>query len=80
MKNQLDSTKIKRALKIDAIGLGIPTGAAEIFADKALDAALKKINQKKIVTEKDLNLALSRELKKYNPDLAYVYKNRDTII
>ena len=41
---------------------------------------MNALKGKKIITEKDLELALARELAKYNPDLAYVNKNRDTII
>lgn len=71
---------IKKSIKIDAHGLGIPSGAAEIFADKAISSASKSLRSKKIITDKDLSLALAKEFTKYNPDLAYVYKNRDTII
>ena len=77
---EIDEKNIKRNLRIDAHGVGIPTGAANIFVDKTIKDTLKSLKGKPIITEKDLDRAIVKELKKYNPDLAYVYKNRDTII
>ena len=74
-----NKTLIKN-LKIDARSVGIPDGAAEIFIAKSLKAAEKSLKSKKIITEKDLERAIARELKKYNADFAYVYENRDKII
>ena len=42
--------------------------------------AKKTLKNKSIITEKDLERAITKELKKYHADLAYVYQNRDTII
>lgn len=75
-----NTKELQKTLKIDAKGVGIPIGAAEIFIDKSIKAAQKSLKSKKIITEKDLKIALVRELKKYNADLAYVYQNHDTII
>lgn len=80
MKEPFDAAKTKRSIKIDAIGVGVPVGAAEVFAEKATKAMQQKFKTKSVITERDLNLALAKELAKYNADLAYVYKNRDTII
>lgn len=80
MKQLFNAAKIKKSIKIDAIGVGIPAGAAEVFADKAMQSARKSLKTKSIITEQDLTLAISKELTKYNADLAYVYKNRDKII
>lgn len=79
MKDLNEKVLIKE-LEIDAKAVGIPSGAAEIFIEKSISAAKKSLKSKKIITKKDLTLAISKELKKYNPDLAYVYKNRDKII
>ena len=79
MKN-FDSNTLEKDLKIDAKAIGIPVGAAEIFIKKSLTAAEKKLKDKKIITKKDLTLAIAKELRKYNADLAYVYENRDKII
>ena len=75
-----DLTKLHKDLKIDARGLGIPIGAAEIFIDKSITHAIRSLKSKQIITEKDLTRAIVKELKKYNADFAYVYENRDKII
>ena len=74
-----NKTLIKN-LKTDAKAIGIPTGAAEVFINKSLATAQKSLKSKKIITEKDLKLAIVKELKKYNTDFAYVYENHDKII
>ena len=67
-------------LKINMKGLGIPIGAAESFATEILKDVKKSVKDKKIITEQDLNRYISISAKKYNKDLAYVYKIRDKII
>ncbi len=74
-----DKNLIKN-LKIDAKAVGIPAGAADIFIEESLKAVSKTLKAKKIITNKDLDRAITKELKKYNTDLAYVYENRDKII
>lgn len=71
---------IKKELKTDARALGIPAGAAEIFIDRTLKSTEKTLKSKKIITEKDLNRTIVKELKKYHKDFAYVYEIRDKII
>ena len=80
MIDEATEKSLIKTLKIDAKAVGIPTGAAEIFIDKSLKAAEKSLKSKKIITEKDLERAIAKELKKYNADFAYVYENRDKII
>ena len=80
MDKSLDPTIIQKELKIDAKAVGIPSGAANIFIEKTIDLALKSLKNRKIITEQDLKRAITKELKKYNKDLAYVYQNRDKII
>lgn len=77
-----DKTKkeLLKDLKINMKALGIPVGAAEVFADKILSEVSKSIKGKKIITTEDLNLYIASSAKKYNGDLAYVYKNRGRII
>lgn len=75
-----DIKNITKLLKIDAKALDIPIGAAEIFIEKTIKSTKNQLKTKKIITEKDLNRIIIKELKKYNPDLAYVYENRDKII
>ncbi|MBR5647589.1 hypothetical protein IKW73_01425 [Candidatus Saccharibacteria bacterium] len=79
----MDSTlekNIARELKIDLKGIGVPEGAAVSFVDNIIADTKKALKGKNVVTEKDLTRIVAREAKKYNPDLAYVYKNRDKII
>lgn len=71
---------LEKQLKIDARALGIPSGSAEIFIKKTLDAVEKTLSSKKIITERDLNSAIIKELQKYHHDFAYFYRNRDKIV
>lgn len=77
---RFDIKKIEKNLKIDAKAIGIPSGAAEIFIEETLESVKKQLKNKSIITNKDLERMITKELKKYNSDLAYVYKNRDKII
>jgi transcriptional regulator NrdR family protein len=75
-----DETEIIKELKIDARAVGIPEGAAEAFIERTMKEVKKALKNHSIITEKDLNRTILKELKKYNADLAYVYENRDKII
>jgi hypothetical protein len=75
-----NTRKLKRELLIDAKALGIPVGSAEIFIDRAITAATKKLSLRSVITPVDIKSAVAKELKKYNKDFAYVYQNRDKII
>ena len=75
-----DETEIIKDLKIDARAVGIPEGAAESFIERTMKDAKKSLKNRSVITEKDLNRVILKELKKYNVDLAYVYENRDKII
>ena len=77
---EIDRTKLKKELLIDAKALGIPSGSAEIFVDRSINSAIKSLRPRKIITENDLKRAVTKELKKYHRDLAYVYEIRDKII
>lgn len=80
MTDYFNEKKLIKDLKIDARALNIPIGAAEIFIEKTISAVKKQLKPKTIITDKDLTKIVAKELKKYNADLAYVYKNRDKII
>jgi hypothetical protein len=75
-----NQTTLRRELMIDARAIGIPSGAAEDFVDRSIEAAKISLSNKTIITNQDLKRAITKELQKYHPDLAYVYQNRDTII
>ena len=78
--NTFNEKKLIKELKIDARALGIPSGAAEIFINETLKSVKKSLKSKNIITEHDLKRLVTKELKKYHADLAYVYENRDKII
>ena len=80
MIEEFDEKSIIKELKIDAHALGIPTGAAETFINKTLEQTKKALKSKNTITKKDLERTITKELKKYHKDLAYVYENRDRII
>ena len=76
----LDFADLKKSLALDAKALDIPSGAAEIFINRTLDSVAKTFKSQKYITASDLNRAITKELKKYHKDFAYVYQNRDKII
>lgn len=78
--NTFDENSLKRELLRDARALKIPVGAAESFVSETLKSVKKSLKNKTTITENDLKRLVSKELKKYHADLAYVYKNRDKII
>ena len=80
MIEHFNETALIKTLKIDAKALGIPIGAAEAFINETLKSVKKQLKSKNIITNHDLERMVTKELKKYNADLAYVYKNRDKII
>ena len=75
-----DEKLLKKELSIDAHAVNIPSGAAELFIDRVIKDVKKSLKSKKIITDQDLKRAVHKELKKYNDNFAYVYKNRDKII
>ena len=68
-----------RELKIHAKAVGIPSGAADDFIKRAATAATKRLSKGNYPPATVRNV-VAIELKKYNPDLAYAYKNHDKII
>ena len=72
--------ELVKELKIHARAVGIPEGSAESFIDATLKSVKKSLKNKTVITRADLSRIVAKELKKYNQDLAYVYKNHDKII
>lgn len=71
---------LRRELKVHARAIGIPEGAAESFIDFTIKSVQKSLKKNTIITKSDLIRLVSKELKKYNADLAYVYRNCGKII
>ena len=80
MIDETTKKELIKDLKINMKALGIPIRAAEIFADKIITEVSKAVKDKNIITAEDLNRYIATAAKKYNGDLAYVYKNRGRII
>ena len=76
--NLLKSTEAK--LKLHARALDLTPGSSNIFIKKSLTSAKNSFKKRKIVPKSDFNRAVTKELKKYNADLAYVFENYDKII
>ena len=71
---------VKQSILRQAKGVRLPEGWAEQIAERVAKATDKWIADKDIVTEKDLEVFVCKELKQLNPDIAFAYKNRDKII
>ena len=72
--------QLSKELKTHARAIGLPEGSAESFINAAINDAQKSLKSKSTITNADLTRLVSKELKKYNQDLAYVYQNHDKII
>lgn len=77
---EFDPQRLADDLHVDAVGLGIPSGAADAFIKRTVRAVSKSLGKKQLITSLDLERAVTKELQKYNADLAYVYENRDKIV
>ena len=75
-----DAEKIRNDLLYDAKVIGIPDGAAETIAEKVTEKVRLWVIARPTVTSDDLNRKIATEAKRYNTDLAYVYRNRGKII
>ena len=60
--------------------LRIHTGAAELVARRVGQKVAKWAKTRKTITTTELNTRVARELSTYDPDLAFLYQNRDKII
>lgn len=72
--------QLTKELKMHARAVGLPEGAAESFIEATIKSAQKSLKNKSVITNSDLVRIVTKELKKYNQDLAYVYQNHDKII
>ena len=72
--------QLTKELKIHARAVGLPEGSAESFIEATIKSAQKSLKSKTVITNSDLVRIVTKELKKYNQDLAYVYQNHDKII
>ena len=75
-----DLAEIERQLHLDAKGLGLHPGAADAFIGRVLRTISTQITHRQITNNRQLHAAIYRELKKYHPDFAYIFQNRDKIV
>lgn len=72
--------KLRASLKVHAHALGIAEGAAESFIDETIKSVEKTLKGKTTISQAELTRIITKELRKYHADFAYVYKNHDKII
>ena len=77
---KLSKKKIHEDIKREAKILGLHPGTAEIIADNVVDKVVAWSKKRSMITEDDLNQRLSKEIKKYNADLAYLFESKGKII
>lgn len=72
--------KLLNDIMREARVLNLHPGTAEFVAKRAIMKAKQWAEGRSMVTADDLTRVISKELAKYNKDLAFVYKQRDKII
>ena len=78
--DNITEKNLRSTLKLHARALNVPAGAAESFIEEVIKSTKVQLKSKKIITNNDLTRIVTKELKKYHADLAYVYQNYDKII
>ncbi|MDO5481136.1 MAG: hypothetical protein Q4F60_02200 [Candidatus Saccharibacteria bacterium] len=74
-KNQM-----KRDIMKEGRVLGLHNGSTAAIADRVVEEIDEWVMKRGDITEADLNRVASSKLKKYNPDLAYMYKMKGKVI
>lgn len=72
--------KLAMEIRQEAQVLNLHMGAVEAIIDKVVARVGAWARGRSAITKEDLERVTARELKKYNADLAYLYKNRGKII
>lgn len=72
--------RLKRDIMREGRVLNRHTGAVEMIAERVCDEVEKWIGDRPEITEADLNRVTAARIRKYDVDLAYVYRNRGKII
>lgn len=86
-KARADKKKVKFSRKklisdimFEARVLGRHPGSTKIIAERVADDLEKWAENREYITEDDIRRVASTKLKKYDEDLAYIYKNYGKII
>mgnify|MGYP003299257941 CR=1 FL=1 len=72
--------KLEKEILFEAKVLNMHMGAAEAITEKVIESVSKWVEERAEITEDDINRETAKQLKKYNADLAYIFKNRGKII
>ncbi len=72
--------ELVKELRREARSLKLPEGSSEVIIKKVTENVCKWLEKRNTITKDDLERVVSRELDKYNKDLAYIYRHRDKII
>ena len=73
-------TALENDILKEAKIIKIPVGEAKGFSGKVAEKVAKWVEKRGEVTASDVNAKVADEIKKYNKDLAFIYKNRGKII
>ena len=79
-KKSFEKSDLIDELRRESKSVGIPAGSAELIIRKVIEGICPWLEERNMITKSDLEWVVSRELDKYNADLAYIYRNRDKII
>lgn len=79
-KISFSEEKLREDILREARVLSKHMGAVNLVVEKVLPKIKAWVEARGEITEDDLNRVVSRELRKYDEDLAYVYENRGRII
>ncbi|MDO4978542.1 MAG: hypothetical protein Q4E47_00065 [Candidatus Saccharibacteria bacterium] len=77
---KLSYTKLRDEIVSEASSINIPPGTAEIIAKEVIGTLKKWTRERSMITDDDLSDFLVKELKKYNKDLAYLFKQKEKLI
>lgn len=79
-KVKFSKKKLVTDIMFEAKVLNRHPGAAKIIAERVADEVEKWAERREFVTEDDIRQTASIKLKKYDADLAFIYKNYGKII
>ena len=72
--------KLRRSIIREGKVLNRHMGAVEIIADKVSDEVEKWAEGRAVITQEALDKTTAAKLKKYDPDIAYIYGIRGKIV
>ena len=80
VQRKITPKTVREDILSEARVLKIHAGYAELIADKVIAEVKRYLESHPAFTDKDIEILVYTELRKYSKDLAYIYHNRDKII